>query len=58
VSRVRQGDEGQVSTDVREWLDDTYTAEGVRIWLAAWTRADENKRKHMERMARTPDMGT
>jgi hypothetical protein len=44
--------------DVYDWLAETYTAEGARIWLRAWQRADEAKRERMVRLARTPEMGT
>jgi hypothetical protein len=31
-------------------VDDTYTEEGQALWWKAWDRADENRRRHMERM--------
>jgi hypothetical protein len=47
-----------VPTDVRAWLEETYTAEGVRMWLRAFRRSDTGHRERMLRLARTPSGGT
>lgn len=44
--------------DVLDWLDETYTAEGIDIWLRNWREADDQRRDFLTRLARTPDMGT
>jgi len=44
--------------DVYDWLAETYTPAGQRIWLRHWQQADPAKRERMARMARTPEMGT
>ena len=41
-----------VPADVCDWLDETYTPEGVGIWLLAWARADEAHRERMVQLAR------
>lgn len=38
--------------DVCDWLDETYTPEGVGIWLNAYANADEAKRERLVRIAR------
>lgn len=47
-----------VPSDVCDWLDETYTEEGVGIWLLAWSKADEAKRAHMVAVARIPSGGS
>lgn len=43
---------------VGEWLDDTYTSEGVEIWLDAYRNADRATRDRMERQPHSDGMGT
>ena len=43
---------------VGEWLDDTYTPEGVEIWLDAYRNADRVTRDRMERQPHSDGMGT
>lgn len=47
-----------VPSDVCDWLDETYTPDGVGIWLLAWAKADEAKRAHMIAVARIPSGGS
>jgi hypothetical protein len=46
-----------VPTDVCDWLDETYTPDGVGIWLLAWTKADKAERNRMVLRARIDPMG-
>lgn len=45
-------------SDVVAWLDETYTDEGVRVWLRAYLASGRRVRRRMERIARTPSGGT
>jgi hypothetical protein len=47
-----------VPPDVQAWVEETYRPEGVRIWLSAWARADDERRALMVQAARTPECGT
>lgn len=54
-------DDAEVNTpprDVLDWLAETYTEEGVAIWLARYETADAEERAKMCRIAGTPDGGT
>lgn len=44
--------------DIYTWLEETYDEIGQDIWLTAWSNADPQRRAHLERLARTPEMGT
>jgi len=46
-----------VPPDVREWVMETYDAEGQRIWCRAFLKADEAGRYRMVLVARMDPMG-
>lgn len=43
--------------DVKAWLEENYTPEGIGIWFAAYAKADQAKREHMLWIARGDGMG-
>lgn len=50
--------EPQPPDDVMEWVEETYNAYGVHIWIEQWRSGDDVIRAYMERIARTPSGGT
>jgi hypothetical protein len=58
-AQISEHDDGDgIPPDVLVWLAETYTERGVEIWKRAYRDANAARRKHMIRMARTPDGGS